>query len=158
MTNTSSLGFEIATGAQPRERHEGPSDHKIDYNIIRQYLAPDDSDSDITDFFDEELRELAEYQSEIKNIVDGLYELSFTIRSAAQRQSSGKALRFKAIDDETQQDLYACYAQYDRQHVEQVLTQFREHTDSTQRHSPPTFTPGRQNAVIKDRCFLLPSR
>ncbi|KAL4923137.1 uncharacterized protein BDV17DRAFT_296636 [Aspergillus undulatus] len=95
-------------------------------------------------------------RSEIQDIVDGLYDLSFTNRNTEYRSLSMKALTYKEIVPDSKQDLYECYVPYDRLHVEKVLEQFhQEQANADPKHSTPAFLANRliKATTNRIRCF-----
>lgn len=84
-----------------------------------------DDSSDTSDTSDEERSGLEEVYSDTQEALDGLNRLAFKIRNAKQRSVPTKAISLKVVDDESGQDLFLSYAEYDHRHVEEFLRQLR---------------------------------
>ena len=63
---------------------------------------------------------------EIVDIVDNLYKLSVRIRTPTIRSRSLKAASYQPKDLDTGVDILSSYAQYDKQHVCEVLRDLRK--------------------------------
>ncbi|KAJ4367074.1 hypothetical protein N0V83_007604 [Neocucurbitaria cava] len=116
--------FAIVSGARlPYE--EQPKPEKID------------DDEDDTSFFSEDEDdeedessgprfELSMRFSEVVDIIDNLYKLSVRIRTPTIRSRSLKAASYKPKDPETGVDILSTYAEYDLQHIKELLSHVRE--------------------------------
>ncbi|OAP56784.1 hypothetical protein AYL99_08896 [Fonsecaea erecta] len=69
--------------------------------------------------------ELTEGLSEIEDVMDHLYRLSFKIRNTRYRSLNPQALLMKDEDPDTGKDLFSAYAVFDRRHVKEVLESLR---------------------------------
>ncbi len=69
-------------------------------------------------------------------VIDRLYRLSFKVRNPATRMGLTKAQAFREIDQETGVDLIHRFADYDRNHVEEVFRHYRPklHPDEMANH------------------------
>ncbi|KAI4640769.1 hypothetical protein J4E93_008361 [Alternaria ventricosa] len=79
-----------------------------------------DSDSD------EPRSELRMRYEEIVDIIDNLYKLSVRIRTPTVRSRSLKASAYTPVDPETGVDILGVYAELDRKHVRELLSQLRK--------------------------------
>lgn len=93
----------------------------------------DEEDED--DFFSEDdeeeeadgsRKELTMRYEEVVDIIDNLYKLSVRIRTPTIRSRSLKAASYQPKDRDTGVDILSGYAQYDRQHVQELLRNLRE--------------------------------
>lgn len=96
-------------------------------------VAEEEEEDD--DFFDKDEEddedtgsrtELSMRFSEIVDIIDNLYKLSVRIRTPTIRTRSAKAATFKPKDPETGVDILSTYADYDLQHVKELLRHLRQ--------------------------------
>jgi len=71
-------------------------------------------------------KELMMRYEEIVDIIDNLYKLSVRIRTPTIRSRSLKAASYQPKDRDTGVDILSSYAQYDRQHVHELLRSLRE--------------------------------
>jgi hypothetical protein len=69
--------------------------------------------------------ELQLRMSSITEILNGLYSLSFQIRSFSSKFKSQKAARYTEIDPDTHVDIFSSYAAVDRRHVDEVFAALR---------------------------------
>lgn len=96
----------------------------------------DDDDDDA--FFSEEdedetgslKKELTMRYEEIVDIIDNLYKLSVRIRTPAIGSRSLKAASYQPKDPDTGVDILGSYAQYDEQHVRELLQNLRKTYES----------------------------
>ena len=92
----------------------------------------EDTDDDFFSEDDEEegagdpKQELTMRYEEIVDIVDNLYKLSVRIRTPTIRSRSLKAASYQPKDLDTGVDILSSYAQYDKQHVCEVLRDLRK--------------------------------
>ncbi|KAJ4989340.1 hypothetical protein SVAN01_05065 [Stagonosporopsis vannaccii] len=71
-------------------------------------------------------KELTMRYEEIVDIIDNLYKLSVRIRTPTIRSRSLKAASYQPKDRDTGVDILSSYAQYDLQHVHELLRTLRE--------------------------------
>ncbi|KAL8931143.1 MAG: hypothetical protein Q9208_000247 [Pyrenodesmia sp. 3 TL-2023] len=85
----------------------------------------DDSDEEeFESYQDSSLTETA--LENVNGIIDSLYRLSFKIRNPATRLGFSKAQKYREIDNETGVDLIQIFADFDRQHIEEVFRELRK--------------------------------
>ena len=116
----------IVSGTRlPFEEQSRPSSDKGDDE------TGEDTDDDFFSEDDEEeagdpKQELTMRYEEIVDIVDNLYKLSVRIRTPTIRSRSLKAASYQPKDLDTGVDILSSYAQYDKQHVCEVLRDLRK--------------------------------
>ncbi|KAI4611328.1 uncharacterized protein J4E87_010521 [Alternaria ethzedia] len=101
----------------------------------------DDSDSD------EPRSELRMRYEEIVDIIDNLYKLSVRIRTPTVRSRSLKASAYTPVDPETGVDILGVYAELDRKHVRELLSQLRK-THPAQNEEDQDFLTERLSSSI----------
>lgn len=112
------------------------SGHRLPYEEQRKSI-PDEGerDEDEDGFFSEDdeeeeadgsRKELTMRYEEVVDIIDNLYKLSVRIRTPTIRSRSLKAASYQPKDRETGIDILSSYAQYDQQHVHELLRSLRE--------------------------------
>ncbi|KAH6622381.1 hypothetical protein C7974DRAFT_398175 [Boeremia exigua] len=84
------------------------------------------SDDDDDDEADGSRKELTMRYEEVVDIIDNLYKLSVRIRTPTIRSRSLKAASYQPKDPETGVDVLSSYAQYDKQHVHELLCSLRK--------------------------------
>lgn len=84
------------------------------------------SDDDDEEEADGSRKELTMRYEEIVDIIDNLYKLSVRIRTPTIRSRSLKAASYQPKDRDTGVDILSSYAQYDRQHVHELLRSLRD--------------------------------
>ncbi|KAH5436168.1 ADP-ribose phosphatase [Parastagonospora nodorum] len=108
---------------------------RLPYELQPRPEATEEDDDDDDDFFDKDdeddedtgsRTELSMRFSEIVDIIDNLYKLSVRIRTPTIRTRSAKAATFKPKDPETGVDILSKYADYDLQHVKELLRYLRQ--------------------------------
>jgi hypothetical protein len=113
--------FAIVSGARlPYELQPKPEvteEHDDDDDFFDQDDDDEDDDGSRT--------ELSMRFSEIVDIIDNLYKLSVRIRTPTIRTRSLKAATYKPKDPETGIDILSTYAEYDLQHVRELLRYLR---------------------------------
>ncbi|KAL5121728.1 hypothetical protein ACEQ8H_000415 [Pleosporales sp. CAS-2024a] len=110
------------------EAHAIVSEARLPYELQPKPEITDDED----EFFDDDdddnegtRTELSMRWSEMVDIIDNLYKLSVRIRTPTLRTRSLKAANYKPKDPETGIDLLSTYANYDLQHVKELLQYLR---------------------------------
>jgi len=108
---------------------------RLPYELQPKPEVTEEDDDDDDDFFDKDdeddedtgsRTELSMRFSEIVDIIDNLYKLSVRIRTPTIRTRSAKAAAFKPKDPETGVDILSTYAEYDLQHVKELLRYLRQ--------------------------------
>jgi hypothetical protein len=120
------------------------SEARLPYELQPKPEEPEaDEDDDDDGFFDEDdddddeeggsRTELSMRFAEIVDIIDNLYKLSVRIRTPTIRSRSLKAATYKPKDPETGVDILDAYANYDLQHVKELLSYLRQpHEEDSQ--------------------------
>ena len=119
------LGIQVANGTRlPLEKLPKP-----------EYLSEESSEDESETGNEDELiaTELSQHMLTIMDILADLCKLSFRIRNAATKTKSLKPALYKEIDEETNIDKFAEYANYDHSHVLESFKQLRK--DAAERMS-----------------------
>ena len=93
-----------------------------------EYLSEESSEDESETGNEDELiaTELSQHMLTIMDILADLYKLSFRIRNVATKTKSLKPALYKEIDEETNIDKFAEYANYDYSHVLESFKQLRK--------------------------------
>jgi hypothetical protein len=113
--------YAVVSGARPPyEAQTSTNEVEEDENDDGFFSEEDDSDSD------EPKNELKMRFEEVVDIIDNLYKLSVRIRTPSIRSRSLKASSYMPKDPETGVDILGAYAELDRKHVQELLSQLRQ--------------------------------
>ncbi|KAF1850975.1 uncharacterized protein K460DRAFT_382512 [Cucurbitaria berberidis CBS 394.84] len=116
--------FAIVSGTRlPYE--EQPKPEKPEEEDDDDGFFSEDEDEDENDLSGSKT-ELSMRFSEIVDIIDNLYKLSVRIRTPTLRSRSLKAASYKPKDPETGVDILSTYAEYDLQHIKELLSHLRQ--------------------------------
>jgi hypothetical protein len=118
--------------------------------------SDEDDDDDDDGFFDDDdddeeggsRTELSMRFAEIVDIIDNLYKLSVRIRTPTIRSRSLKAANYQPRDPETGVDLLSAYADYDLQHVKELLSHLRQPHDEDSQSTDYDYLTIRLSAAI----------
>lgn len=107
--------------------HDTVSPTTSNHNDDREKGYSSAEDSEDEESFDSyQAQPLVELAIEnIAHVIDRLYRLSFKVRNPATRMGLTKAQAFRQIDQDTGVDLIHRFADYDRNHVEEVFRHYR---------------------------------
>lgn len=121
--------FAVVSGARlPYE--EQPKPEKMDDDEDDDGFFSEDEDDD-EDESNGSRTELSMRVLEVIDIIDNLYKLSVRIRTPTIRSRSLKAASYKPKDPDTGLDILSLYAEYDLQHMKELLSHLRQpHLDS----------------------------
>jgi hypothetical protein len=112
--------YAVVSGARlPYEAQTSTNEAEEDENDDG-FFSEDDSDSD------EPKNELKMRFEELVDIIDNLYKLSVRIRTPSIRSRSLKASAYMPTDPDTGVDVLGAYAELDRKHVQELLSQLRQ--------------------------------
>ena len=109
------------------------------------FFSEDEEDEDDLEGSKVSKTELSMRFGEIVDIIDNLYKLSVRIRTPTTRARSLRASCYKPKDAETGVDLMGAYAEYDMQHIKELLTHLRHSSDE---QSADDFLVRRLSAAI----------
>lgn len=112
------LGIQVANGTRlPLEKLPKP-----------EYLSEESSEDESETGNQDECiaTELSQHMLTIMDILTDLYKLSFRIQNVATKTKSLKPALYKEIDEETNIDKFAEYANYDHSHVLESFKQLRK--------------------------------
>jgi len=112
------LGIQVANGTRlPLEKLPKP-----------EYLSEESSEDEPETGNEDELiaTELSQHMLTIMDILADLYKMSFRIRNAGTKTKSLKPALYKEIDEETNIDKFAEYANYDHSYVLESFKQLRK--------------------------------
>jgi hypothetical protein len=113
------------------------------------FFDKDDDDDDDDDDEGGSRTELSMRFAEIVDIIDNLYKLSVRIRTPTIRLRSLKAATYKPKKDpETGVDIMSAYADYDLQHVKELLSHLRQPHDEDPQSTDYEFLSIRLSAAI----------
>ena len=144
------LGIQVANGTRlPLEKLPKP-----------EYLSEESSEDESETGNEDELiaTELSQHMLTIMDILADLYKLSFRIRNAATKTKSLKPALYKEIDEETNVDKFAEYANYDHSHVLESFKQLRK--DAAQQMSSilPRTSEDEQEMYLAERLAITITR
>ncbi|KAG9195991.1 hypothetical protein G6011_01112 [Alternaria panax] len=113
--------YAVVSGARlPYEAQPSTNEVEEDEDDDGFFSEEDDSDSD------EPRNELKMRFEEVVDIIDNLYKLSVRIRTPSIRSRSLKASSYMPTDPETGVDIIGAYAELDKKHVQELLSQLRQ--------------------------------
>ena len=141
------LGIQVANGTRlPLEKLPKP-----------EYLSEESSEDESETGNKDELiaTELSQHMLTIIDIIADLYKLSFRIRNVATKTKSLKPALYKEIDEETNIDKFAEYANYDHNHVLESFKQLRK--DAAQQTSgipPRTSRDEQEDMYLAERLAI----
>ncbi|KAI4941058.1 hypothetical protein J4E86_010558 [Alternaria arbusti] len=114
--------YAIVSEARLPYEQQTPSEGSDDDSDRGSSSEEEEHDSDS----DEPRSELRMRYEEIVDIIDNLYKLSVRIRTPTVRSRSLKASAYTPVDPETGVDILGVYAELDRKHVRELLSQLRK--------------------------------
>jgi hypothetical protein len=114
--------YAIVSGSRLPYEAQKPKERSEDDGNDNSSSEEEEGESDS----DEPRSELRMRCEEIVDIIDQLYKLSVRIRTPTIRSRSLKASSYMSTDPETGVDLLAIYADQDRKHVRELLSQLRK--------------------------------
>ncbi|KAF2630251.1 hypothetical protein BU25DRAFT_254947 [Macroventuria anomochaeta] len=123
--------FAIVSGSRlPFEKQPKPdSNEEKDEEDDDDFFSEDDEDDEAGG----SKKELTMRYEEVVDVIDNLYKLSVRIRTPTIRSRSAKAASYQPKDPETGIDILSTYAQYDKQHTNELLRNLRQpHVESAQ--------------------------
>jgi hypothetical protein len=134
------------------------SEARLPYELQAKPEAnEEEDDDDDDDFFDDDddeddeegpRSELSMRFSEIVDIIDNLYKLSVRIRTPTIRSRSLKAATYTPKDPETGVDILSTYAEYDLQHVKELLRYLRQPHEAASQGADCEYLATRLSAAI----------
>jgi len=133
------LGIQVANGTRPPlEKLPKP-----------EYLSEESSEDESETGNKDELiaTELSQHMLTIIDILADLYKLSFRIRNLATKTKSLKPALYKEIDEETNIDKFAEYANYDHNHVLESFKQLRKDAAQQTSNIPPRTSEDEQEEM-----------
>jgi hypothetical protein len=133
------LGIQVANGTRlPLEKLPKP-----------EYSSEESSEDESETGNKDELiaTELSQHMLTIIDILADLYKLSFRIRNVATKTKSLKPALYKEIDEETNIDKFAEYANYDHSHVLESFRQLRKDAAQQTSSIPPRTSEDEQEEM-----------
>lgn len=134
------------------------SEARLPYELqTKPETTDEENNDDDDDFFDEDddedddagsQTELSMRFSEVVDIIDNLYKLSVRIRTPTIRSRSLKAATYKPKDPETGVDILSTYAEYDLQHVKELLRYLRHPREGESESADYEYLATRLSAAI----------
>lgn len=135
--------YAIVSEARLPYEQQTPSEGSDDDSDRGSSSEEEEHDSDS----DEPRSELRMRYEEIVDIIDNLYKLSVRIRTPTVRSRSLKASAYTPVDPETGVDILGVYAELDRKHVRELLSQLRK-THPAQNEEDQDFLTERLSSSI----------
>ncbi|KAI4923106.1 uncharacterized protein J4E92_007859 [Alternaria infectoria] len=135
--------YAIVSEARLPYEQQTPSEGSDDDSDRGSSSEEEEHDSDS----DEPRSELRMRYEEIVDIIDNLYKLSVRIRTPTVRSRSLKASAYTPVDPETGVDILGVYAELDRKHVRELLSQLRK-THPAQNEEDEDFLTERLSSSI----------